>query len=132
MEIRFTASVGLAINCVMQLVHGKLPNAESPAWQNFFFFHRIAASPIQRSDSAPCLSREVRFYCANRLLVRVQLLGDDWHGSDEDKGWFVTRVDYFKEFDGVNTPKNLMKIYFGLQWPIYQPFADEELRQCAG
>ena len=125
MEIRFTASVIEAVQCVLRLTQGNLwvipkegmgaipgVKVESPVWCNFDFFSRIKATPIRRIKRVDPtrgrqgsweLERTIEFFHHGSCVAVVNLIGlkiDEQSGLDNDSFWAVIRVGYFQSFSG--------------------------------
>ncbi|MFY9461577.1 MAG: hypothetical protein WAP51_00035 [Candidatus Sungiibacteriota bacterium] len=127
MEIRFTASVIEAVDCVLQLKRGTFwahpkdttdpddgTKVKPPAWCNCNFFSRIKASPIRRTERVEPtqerpgswkLARTVEFFYHGSRVAAIDLVGqtiDGFHHEGLDNGsfWAVTRIGYFQYFSG--------------------------------
>lgn len=126
MEIRFTASVIEAVECVLRLNSGTLwvrpkgttdpaaiTKVERPMWCNFDFFSRIKASPIRRMERVEPtqellgswkLGRTIEFFHHGSRVAVVDLVGCKIDGNHEDLDnssfWAVTRIGYFQSFSG--------------------------------
>ncbi len=130
MEMKFTASVVEAIECVLQLQRGLLryfpkgsdlsshDNSVSvppPVWCNFslFSFSRIKATPVKMTERVHRttehigswkLERKVEFYYWGHHVATVELIGHKSDGAfdklDNGAFWAVTRLGYFQQFDG--------------------------------
>lgn len=126
MEMKFTASVGMALEHALKLARGALwvlpkgcqhlanleVRQEWPVWCNFTFFHRIEASSIRRTERVEPtpersgswnLSREVEFFYDGRCLVVIKLAGRRYDGQgdlDNSSFWAVSNIGYFQTFSG--------------------------------
>jgi len=113
MEMKFTASVVMAVQAMLELQQRRLrvwlPGQEAeygfsdsrtslppPCWCNFAFFRRIRALPIQRKkrvDPVPDKSvgywevkREIHFYHGMVLVGKVTLRGEKCDGPLNGRG----------------------------------------------
>ncbi len=130
MEMKFTASIIEAIECLSRLQSGRykvVPKGgkwlhegggvllEAPVWCNFSFFSRIKASPIRRKsrlepdkDHVGCwrLERVVEFYHHGKCVAVVELAGikyDTFTGGLDNGGmWAVSGLGYYWRFDHVD------------------------------
>jgi hypothetical protein len=118
MEIKFTASIIEALDCVLQLLRGDLwfdgKKVEPPKWCNFSFFNQIEASEIRRKrEIQPAhdrrrdwwiLKRTVKFFYHGSCIATVYLVGQKTIGHDSELDnvsfWGVTRLRYSHSFSG--------------------------------
>ncbi len=114
MEIRFTESVIVAMEAVLQLEKGTLlvPGCR-PVWCNFRFFNKVKASPIQQTERVEPtqekrgswkLKRTVEFFHYGSCVAIVNLIGQkvdgDRRGLDNGSFWAATRIGYYRSFSG--------------------------------
>ncbi len=85
---RITASVQVAIRHMAQCLYGPEQLDPAPQWDNFVWFDEYSATDIKSVDMTKSLgyhslSRKVYFYKDDQALAYVNMVGEQYPGSEE-------------------------------------------------
>lgn len=127
LEMRFSASIVLAVEGMLQIVNGNYPlvsngmrvdhpndqvAAPRPVWYGFAFFDRIEASPIRETkcnERGHWKEREVRFFHYGVLVAVVTLVGVV-DGVSGWAGWATSKIRYALVLDHRMNPERWVEL----------------------